>query len=279
MKKQRRWQIRIHPAGAALFGLALLFAPSHLALAAAIALVWHELSHLAVMLCLGAKHCTVELTPFGGMIDALGFERLAPWRQAVCALAGVAGSLIGAGICVALPIQSHFGLSMFQMHLSLALANCLPAWPLDGAQVLSAAAACFGREDAMRKCLTLVSRFLGVGMVLMGLYGVWLGHINLSLLTAGPYLIYAARQKTLADRVRCMHAGRTKMKNQPLLPVRLVASINSDLHSRLPVWVGQWGQNQYHMLCELDENGRLKHLWTEEEIWEKVLGRIGTEQK
>ena len=275
MKKRKNWSVRIHPAGAALFILALLFAPSQLVLAAVVALLWHEISHAAVMFCLGIRSCSMELTPFGGMIDADGFEMLAPWRQALCALAGVAGSLLGAWCCPA----NGFGTMICQMHLSLALVNCLPAWPLDGARFLLAFSAAFGKENCARKLLAYAAYLLGILMTALGLYGAWIGEINLSLLAAGPYLAYAARQATVADRIRCMYSGRNKVKNGTVLPVKWFASTDENIQTSFSRWIGQWTQNQYHMLCELDPQGGIKHLWTEAEIWQHVLPGIGEEQK
>lgn len=275
MKKRKNWSVRIHPAGAALLVLALLFAPSELVVAAIIALVWHEAAHAAVMFCLGVRRCSIELTPFGGMIDADGFETLTPWRQALCALAGVAGSVLGALCCPA----NEFGVIICQMHLSLALINCLPAWPLDGARFLLAVCTAFDKENGMRKMLTYTSYLLGAVLAALGLYGAWIGEINLSLLVAGPYLAYAARQGTIADRIRRLYSGKNKAKKHAILPVKWFASADEDIQSGFSRWIGQWTQNQYHMLCELDEHGNIKHLWTEAEIWEHVLPGIGEKQK
>lgn len=278
MKKKRRWKVRIHPAGAALFVLALLFAPSRMALAAAAALIWHELSHVAAMLLVGIKGGTIELTPFGGMIDADGFDGLSSSKQALCALAGVIGSLAGAWSSWAFLPKTDFAWELFQNHVSLVLVNCLPAWPLDGARALMAAAAVFLKEKTIRRLLAMISNILAAALTLLGLYGVWHGMINPSLLMAGPYLFYAAREGKTSQQLQHLNASLQKTKRNTLLPVRLFASTGCNVEERFSAWIAQWPANQYHMLCEMDQEGKIKHLWTETEIWERVMERIDTEQ-
>ena len=235
--------------------------------------------HMAAALCAGLKRCAVEITPFGGMMDLEGFELLAPCRQTLCALAGVAGSLMGAVSCATLLKGTEFGKLLFYAHFSLGALNCLPAWPLDGARALVGLAAAFGAENGMRKALSVFSHMLGAALVGLGLFGVWKGHINLSLLAAGPYLIYVARQGNVADKLRRMQSGQRKLSVHSILPIRFFATSAPDTQSHFAAWAGQWNPNQYHMLCEMDADGKVKRMWTETEMWNKALETIDDRQE
>lgn len=271
--------VHIHPAGILLLVAAVLFFPSRDVLAAVLALLWHEGAHAAVMLVCRVSQCRIELTPFGGMADAKDFELLHPAKQAAIAASGVVASAIGAWGCMAVLPHNDFVFVLFQNHLSLAFVNCLPAWPLDGARILIAMAAAFGRESIMRKGLSAFSYLLGSAMITCGLYGAWRGQINASLLLAGPYLWYAAREGNVADRLRQIQLSQKKLQNRAMLPVEAVISRMGSVSSLAPAILSRGSANRYHLLIQTDERGKLQHVWTEEEMMETLLECIGTAKK
>lgn len=277
--KKGRISIRVHPAGWMVLLAALLFLPSHLVLGAALALLWHEVAHVAAMLACGIRQCTVEMTPFGGMADAKSFEQLHPLRQMICAGAGIAASVAGAWSCMAVLPHTVFVGSLLRVHWSLALVNCLPAWPLDGARVLTALAACFGRENAMRKCLSICSQWLGGCMVLLSLYGAWRGYMNPSMLLAGPYLWYAAMQGNTADRLRRICRCEEKLKNGAVLPVQALICQRHDIKPLVPVLIGRWEQQRCQLLVQMDEKGSIRRVWTEKEMLDTAMEGIDTGKK
>ena len=97
---KKRCTVKIHPAGLALFGAAFLFADSHFVLAAISALLLHEAAHVLAMQLCGMHGCMVEITPFGGMIDAKKFETFPPYKQALVSAAGVAASAAMTFLCM-----------------------------------------------------------------------------------------------------------------------------------------------------------------------------------
>lgn len=277
--KKGRLSIRVHPAGWIVLLGSLLLLPSQLVLGAALALLWHEGAHAAAMLICGIRQCTVEMTPFGGMADAKSFEQLHPARQMLCAAAGIAASMAGAWSCMAFLPPTVFVRSLMRVHLSLAFINCLPAWPLDGARVLTALAACFGWENTMRKCLSFFAQLLGCGMVLIALYGAWKGYFNLSMLFAGPYLWYAARQGVTADRLRRICHCEEKLQEGAILPVQAVICQRRDIASVFPALIGRLEQQRYQLLMQMDDDGTIQRVWTEKEMLNRVMAGIGTGKK
>jgi len=271
MRKQRRFSFRIHPAGMVVLCVSLLFGKSTDVLAVCAALLWHEAAHAAALCCCCREACVIELTPFGGMMDAKAFERMPPLHQAVCAGAGVAGSLLGVWMGLAFFPRTPFCSALIRGHLSLAFVNCLPAWPLDGARVLMAVFACFGKEQRMRRRLSTCSWLIASGMVLAALWGAYHGALNLSLLVAGPYLCYAASQGQAAYSLRQVQNLQSKMQEDSILPVQASVSMSEDVQKRFASMVSHWPLNRYQMLFQLDDEGRLKRIWTEKEMLAEAL--------
>ena len=148
------------------------------------------------------KECRIELTPFGGVADVPGFERLPGRQQCLIALAGVPVSAASAWLCLRFAPQTEFFRLFYRFSLGMALVNVLPVWPLDGARVLLCAARHFGREEPARRAMLWLSYLLAVGMLALGLAGVFQGRVNLSLFLLPPYLAYAAWQSSMGGSLR-----------------------------------------------------------------------------
>lgn len=261
--------IRVHPAGAILFGIAFLFAPSSEVLAVVIGLLWHELGHLAAMRLCGVRNCKVELTPFGAMADADVFEGLNACQQAFCAVAGVLASACGMALCRL--GTGVFVVALRNVHASLLIVNCLPAWPLDGARMLLAFARMAGFEYVARRLFAMLTILLGAGMVLLGLWSVWLGMTNLSLLLGGPYLCYAARQGEISRRVRYMHKNNEKLKKACLLPAAAYVCDECSEVAASGALLGKTDDSRYLLLLTLDDTGKLLRVRTEKEMMENIV--------
>lgn len=269
---KRRFTLKIHPAGAAVFAAAFLMCDSHLVLSAAAALVLHEGAHLLTMRLCGMKEYTVELTPFGGMADARSFDLYPPWKRVISAAAGVFVSAGAAYACLRFAPRNAFWQAFFQSNLSLALLNSLPAWPLDGARVLTALGSCVGWETGIKKLLSGVTWLLGVAFVIIGLYGVWHGVINPSLLVIGPYLCYAARAECVSEKVRRLQRGGRKLESGSIVPVTVWAGTADASAEQFGVLLGRMQAGRYHLLLHIDQStGRIQKCWTENEMWNQTL--------
>lgn len=273
MKRKKYISFSVRPSGIAAGFLAFLFLPSEQVFSAIAALLWHETAHLAAFLACGVRKCRIELTPFGGMADVQAYEKMPPVKQALCALAGIAGSWIGAILVWSMLKKNRFGWPLFQAHLSLGVFNCLPGWPLDGARMLVSAAACFGKENGMRRILAGISVVLGMGMVWAALWGALQGWINPSLLFAGPYLCYTSRMGLASERIRSLGQCSTKLKTSFAMPAEIYACVGNDVENRFAAMLGQCPQSRYRFLFQLNESGQIKRVWTEEEMFRSVLNQ------
>ena len=267
-----RYTLKIHPAGGILFFLALLIADSQKVIASSAALLLHEGAHLAAMRLCGIKECVIEITPFGGMADTKRFENCSPLRRIITAAAGIAASAAAAGLCMHCVSVHPFWYEFLGANLSLAVLNALPAWPLDGARVLVAAASCIHLERYVKTLLSLATTALGMSMVALGLYGAWRGTVNFSLFLIGPYLCYAARAEIVSDKVRRMEAAEHKLHGCRCLPVKIHAAESVSIPAIFQQIIFQNDQGRYQMLAEVDgSNGEIRKWWTEREMLDRML--------
>ena len=269
---KQRFSVRIHPAGIAVMIAAVLFADSHTVLAAISALILHEAAHLIAMLLLGMNGCMVEITPFGGMLDAKRFELNPPWKQALAAISGIAASALAAYFSFAHLPDTMLLNSFFRANFSLAFLNALPLWPLDGARVIAALAVYIGLECNVKKLLSWLTIVAGTGLMLLGLYGVWKGIVNLSLLVIGPYLCYAARADMVSGTLRRLEGAKGKLAGNALIPVSVWATAKEGIEERFAVQLSREGLGRYQIVIAIDPaSGRIQKFWTEQEMLNHLL--------
>lgn len=271
---RRAYSLRVHPAGLAALLLALLFGRADVALAACVALLCHEGAHVLCMLACGVKRCEVELTPFGGMADADGFERLPYLKQLCVALSGVAASALLGWLCLRFAPIAPFWWALANLNLSLALINCLPLWPLDGARAVMAVATKLGFAPVALRAMRALAILCAALLVALGLYGAWLGHVNLSLLMIGPYLAYASRQSAAGGALgmlRRVDEASSKLRAGSTLPARALVCQGEPDASTLARLFRRMPEGRYHMLYVLDGGGRVVQTFTERQLAERLL--------
>lgn len=269
---KKRVRICIHPAGTVLFAVGFLFADSRLALAALAALLVHEGAHLlAVHLC-GICAYSVEITPFGGMMDIRQFESAERWKQIVIAAAGIAGSAVAAALCDLCGTNTLLKQYFYLANSSMAIVNALPLWPLDGARLIVLLAAYAGWQESLKRFFALLSFGCGLLLTLLGLYGVWMGIINPTLLAAGPYLWYAARMETIAARIRSVGSVSQKLQGGSIISAEVWAGNAEALPDGFISRIGRGGEQRYQLLAAVDpQSGKIQKWWTEQEILKQRL--------
>lgn len=265
---------RAHPACAVCLVGAFLCLRSDVALAALAALVCHEGFHVCTMWLCRVRCCMIELTPFGGVADVPGFENLAGWRQAAIALAGVLGSAMLACLCFYLSPMNGWWRCFFNANAALAVLNCLPLWPLDGARAALALARRLGLERAASKAMLCLSYGVSVLLVLLGAYGAWLGYVNISLFVLGPYLAYAAYESAACGHVR----GMERLSRQPALKPGEVKAAQGYVCmgepgvAQLTRLMRRTPEQRYGLLTVLDaKDGRVIETVSQKQITERVF--------
>ena len=110
-----------------LWAIWILLFPAQWLFGAAAAACVHETGHILAVLLLGGNVQRIDIGPFGAKIHAVGIEGV---REALCALAGPAGSFLCLLLIRKLPVLGLCALVQ-------GCFNLLPVYPLDGGRVLS----------------------------------------------------------------------------------------------------------------------------------------------
>ncbi|MCI5957367.1 MAG: hypothetical protein MRZ54_10320 [Clostridiales bacterium] len=255
----------VHKAGGAMLAAALLFLDSHSVLAAFLALLLHESAHVLAMWLCGVQECRVELTPLGGVAEAAAFHTLGCWKKLAISAAGVLFSSLSAWLCLVFAPAVPFWKAFYLASVSLALINCLPVWPLDGARALAAVAERMGVEPLLSKAMLYLAYLLSFCLVALGLYGIWLGYLNPTLLLIGPYLAYAAHESALGNTMRQVYMlERTQEKLADMTPLRAYACGKAPERAALLKWLRTIPRQRFDALIVVDEqSGEIEQVLTE----------------
>ena len=170
--------------------------------------------------------------------------------------------------------QHPFLLSLSKYHFSLLAVNVLPVWPLDGARVLLAFARKTGVECMCQKGMAFFAWMIGAGFLVLGLYGLWLGVTNVSLLLCGPYLCYASREGGISERIRKIEHMTRKLSLTDTLPVKSYDCLKQNIETTALQIFSKNESGKYHILFAVDESdGELQKIYTETQLLQKIMKR------
>ena len=141
--KRRRFALDIRPGAVALLAGLYFLLPLRWCVRLALAVVVHELGHVAALWSFGGRVRGVSLELGGLHLDArLPAEG---WKEALCSLAGPAAGLLWSAVAAWMGGERWLYVSGLSALLSLF--NLLPCLPLDGGRALLAAT---GSETLLR---------------------------------------------------------------------------------------------------------------------------------
>ena len=140
----------------------LLTCPPRWLAASILAAAFHELSHLGAIWLLGGQVLSFRAGARGAVLEV---AELSPWREALAAAAGPAGSLLLLLLAGVFPSLALCGLGQ-------GLFNLLPVFPLDGGRILFRILEALGLGKQAEKITAAVSWLtlgaVGGGCVLLG---------------------------------------------------------------------------------------------------------------
>lgn len=160
--KRRRFALDIRPGAVALLAGLYFLLPLRWCVRLALAVVVHELGHVAALVLCGAEI-------YGLRMEGCGLAlRCAPPEGAVRTIAAaLAGPAAGAGLfCILRGLGYPEGADLSLLY---ACANLLPVLPLDGGRALYAALAALAGERAAERTLEVLGLVLPVTLMVLGL--------------------------------------------------------------------------------------------------------------
>ncbi|MDI6870533.1 MAG: M50 family metallopeptidase [Bacillota bacterium] len=241
------------------------------------AVLAHELAHVVVARGMGLTVESVELLPFGGVARLADFLELDPEAERSVALAGPVTNLFLAALAAALRayrLGSPEHVTFFlQTNLVLAAFNCVPALPLDGGRILRS---CLVRRWGFRRATEVAAdlgRAIAVLFAAVGVVGLYLRYLNLSLLILA-FFVYAAASKERENAAwlltRYLARKQRELRERQVLPVEtLVAGEHLPVREVVRRFVPQ----RYHLIYLVGESGDVSALVTEAEVIAALLAQ------
>jgi len=195
------FEVVIHPVSILYFVCLAFFSSWIDVCCMAAALLVHEMGHLIMATMVGEKVRSIHLAPYGGIIQ---FKSIS--------LKGVRGMLFAAGGPLANLITlillrngsvsgfliTEAGRKFAYANMIMLAFNSMPAFPLDGGQILFSIGYYFCPISWLVTALSALGMVMGISMASFAFYGLMsIGKLNCTLLIAGVYLIIEARRERI----------------------------------------------------------------------------------
>lgn len=231
----------------------------------------HEMAHLVAAIAIGLRVGHITFYPFG--------VNLKLKNKMVCSIADEI-ILYASGPCVnavfaiiAMLVYRRFHVYALQYfyiaNTMLLIVNLLPAVPLDGGIILKKILAHkFGIKTA-EKAMRFISAVLSAGLILLGIYIVYITKYNFSLILMSVLIIgnlFTQKEKYCVDYVKELMFYKDKSRKKVSVKV---ADINKSPHEISK----SFDFGKYNIIFCTDSNGKIKDIVTETEIIDKILNK------
>ena len=196
----------------------------------ALALLMHEAGHFLACRCFGLTVSSIEITPFGGMMEIERFGSVSPMRRFLIALAGPLFSLLGLLLLPELTRVLSLSLTLTQPltrhHLLLLVLNLLPVTPLDGGHMAETLLRRFFPRFHSERLLLMLNTAAALLLCLLSVLLACRGELNFAPAFAGLYLLYAGWREQCglpAPYISTLIGRRQQLLSGKALPVRVLA--------------------------------------------------------
>lgn len=219
----------------------------------------HELSHAFMAERLGYPIESIEMQPFGFVARLMG-PPCAPLQSAAIYAIGPAISLftalMAAGIIQLFGQTNDRMIEFAAMNLSLGAINLLPILPLDGGRLALALLERHTGKCRAIRALSVLGIAIGATSALLGVFLLWRGLVNPTLIVTGVFIILAAiaelRNAAGADVRARLNAG-SYLSRGGAVRVRTIA-MNSSVSIRDAMCCISHGS--YSLIIVIDDQAR-----------------------
>ena len=224
--------MRVHPTFWPVLAIAIVFGLFREFLLFFSAVTLHEMTHVIVGHLFHARATQLIITPLGEAAILKGLDRKTPLIRAIVILAGPIMNLtIGfLGIWlfnisdISMP-DKGLGFGYFcAANIVLGIFNLLPAFPLDGGRFCQLILGNIAGAARANRLLCVVSRFVALLMVIIGIVQLTLYPFNMSLYCAGIYIIrnLAKERHKLSFELFCYFSPNRRAM-QRVVPIKFFA--------------------------------------------------------
>lgn len=234
-------------------------------------LAGHELAHALAAAAFDLRVREIEFLPFGGVADIEGLELADPGVEAVVAVAGPLHNLLCLAGGFLLQQQGWLnparGAFFLAVNAALALANLLPALPLDGGRIVRAALAVRQGVGPATAWVSAAGIWVGAGLaVLAGMLFVLRGTLAPGLVVFSYFAFARARPARREARIRQWR--EILARRQPVREVRMVQHLAAPPEMPLRRMVEAFLPRRHHLIWRVEASGHLCGPWDEVALWD-----------
>lgn len=191
----------------------------------------HELGHVTVSLMTGAKTNNIRLHGFGVEITFPGKNPSAK-KMLIISSGGPIASFILSLIGYYL---NHF--MLFSINLSIAVINLIPAYPLDGGNILYSLLSNLIPRKTLRNIMAVLGKTFGILITLFGLLVLFVSGFNISMIYMGLFVFFSSG-RTLNPVVEILSTEQAKVEKCSLF---LIDSTLSPIEAAMQLPVNSIG--------------------------------------
>lgn len=260
----------------------LIFLVLGLKVEIALAFFWitlHELAHYVIAMKVGAKVDGFKVHCLGATLELNDYEELSQSEQIIICFSGPLFNFIVAGICYFLYkiYGSGIAFSCYEVNLILGLFNIIPAYPLDGARILSAFLSQRMLYKKAKNTAVYISYFAaGVMALIFGATIVYIHKLSIFILVFSVVIIYETYQEK--RKVMYIIMGDIIKKRNKLIKKKYIdnKSVSVYYNQNLINILSLVEKNKFHTFYVLDDDMKLMYILREDELMDalKTEGNI-----
>lgn len=243
-----------------------------------ISIFLHESGHIAIALKNGCRLVFIRLLPIGINAELDTKNCTASALIAIYAGGPATNLLLSASVYflyLASPIRNEFFYFFTISNICLAAFNLIPVFPLDGGrllqEILKVKSGLFSSVKYIR-CLTIL---LSIAFILIGLYQLLSGNMQISLFFIGIYLLFFSKTEKMEAslmNIRQILLRKSKLIKKGIYPSRGIVVMET---IRLSETIRHMDYDRFHLIYILDVNLKLLKTVTENEIMEALIKYSG----
>ena len=220
------------------------------------ALLLHEICHGITARALRAQVCAMELMPFGCAMEIEYFGCIERSKQILIAAAGPLGNITAAALLYMLPFCEKGVAAEYFINANIYLCciNLLPVLPLDGGRILFALVSEKKRGKAV-EILGILGAILGGGMTALGIYIIYKGYFNLTMLIMGIFIFGGGITKAVSKGyVFCRDTGEKMraLRSKKAVGVNSIAVYKNMTAGEV---IKLLDRSRINVICVVDECG------------------------
>lgn len=234
--------------------------------------VFHESVHYLAAVYFGFSGFDVEILPIGAVLKLRELDEASPKEDIIISLSAPIMNLALAMVIYIIYRNFRYDIlyPLFSGNLALGAFNLIPAFPLDGGRVLRSI---LSQKTIFRRAneITIrVSFFSGSILILYSFISFISGHMNLTVLIIGGFIIVSAYKER--ERVAYIIMGdiirkRSKFINRGFIENKSISVYyKNDLITILSIV----DKNKYNIFTVLDDEMKVMDLIYEDEIIEAL---------